>query len=305
MSDERPRFRRAERLSSWRRLAVHVWRPPSDPTVYGVLEVDMRRSLDYLAALNAIPGGARVTPAHLVVKAIAKAIAETPAANAMVALGRVYLRDSVDIYCQVATDGGRDLSGVKIRHANHKSPAEIADELTAAAAAVREGRDRGSEATKKSLGRVPDFLLRPMLRLTGFLTFDLRLDLSALGIAFDQFGSAMVSNVGGFGLHNGLAPLVPVSRSPIVLLVGAVTERPLAENGAVIAAPMLNIGATFDHRIIDGFQGSAMARIVIDAVRDPESAFGPPVRPASVPSRKSVAQYGAGSPWLARRDDEE
>lgn len=276
MSEQRPRFRRADRLSSWRRLAVHVWRPPSDPTVYGVLEVDMRRTLPYLAALNERTGGSRVTPAHLVVKAIAKAISEVPAANAMIALGRVYLRDSIDIYCQVATDAGRDLSGVKIRHADRKAPPDIANELASAAAAVREGRDRSTEATKKSLGRVPDFLLRPMLRLTGFLTFDLRLDLSAFGIAFDQFGSAMVSNVGSFGLHNGLAPLVPVSRAPIVLLVGAVTERPLADNGQVIAAPMLNIGATFDHRIIDGFQASAMARSVIEAVRDPEAAFGPP-----------------------------
>jgi len=279
MSDERPRFRRAERPSSWRRLAVHVWSAPTDPTVYGVLEVDMRRSLAYLEALNAIPGGARVTPTHLVIKAIAKAIAETPAANAIVALGRVYLRDSVDIYCQVATDGGRDLSGVKVRHADRKSPAQIADELSVSVSAVREGRDQGSEATKKLLGRLPDFLLGPLIRLTGFLTFDLRLDLSSLGIAYDQFGGAMVSNVGGFGLHNGLAPLVPVSRSPIVLLVGEVRERPLAENGVVIAVPMVNIGATFDHRLIDGFQGSAMARTVIDAVRDPEAAFGPPERP--------------------------
>jgi pyruvate/2-oxoglutarate dehydrogenase complex dihydrolipoamide acyltransferase (E2) component len=278
MSDERPRFRRAERLSPWRRLAVHVWRAPSDPTVYGVLEVDMRRSLEYLAALNAIPGGARVTPTHLVVKAIAKALAETPAANGMIALNRIYLRDSVDIYCQVSTDGGRDLSGVKIRHADLKSPAQVADELAAGASAVRAGRDKSSEATKKSLGRVPDFLLRPILRLTGFLTFDLRLDLSAFGVAFDQFGGAMVSNVGNFGLQNGLAPLVPVSRSPIVLLVGEVRERPLAENGQVIAAPMLNIGATFDHRLIDGYQGAMMAKTVIDAVRDPESAFGPPER---------------------------
>jgi len=279
MSDERPRFRRAERPSSWRRLAVHVWSAPTDPTVYGVLEVDMRRSLAYLEALNAIPGGARVTPTHLVIKAIAKAIAETPAANAIVALGRVYLRDSVDIYCQVATDGGRDLSGVKVRHADRKLPAQIADELSVSVSAVREGRDQGSEATKKLLGRLPDFLLGPLIRLTGFLTFDLRLDLSSLGIAYDQFGGAMVSNVGGFGLHNGLAPLVPVSRSPIVLLVGEVRERPLAENGVVIAVPMVNIGATFDHRLIDGFQGSAMARTVIDAVRDPEAAFGPPERP--------------------------
>ncbi len=278
--DAPARFRRARGLSSWRRLAVHVWRPPADPTVYGVLEVDMRAALRWLAEANAASSGVRLTPTHLVVKAIAKALAETPAANGMIALGRVYLRDSVDVYCQVATEGGRDLSGVKIRHADRKSPHDVAAELQSSAAAVREGRDAGSESTKKSLGRVPDFLLRPLLRLTGFLTFDLRLNLGALGIAYDQFGSAMVSNVGGFGLHNGLAPLVPVSRSPIVLLVGEVSERPLAEHGAVIAAPMLNIGATFDHRLIDGFQAARMAKTVIEAVKDPGAAFGPPVPPS-------------------------
>lgn len=268
---------------------MHVWKAPSDPTVYGVLEVDMRLSLAYLAALNSVPGTARVTPTHLVVKAIAMAMAEIPSSNAIIALGRVYVRDSIDVYCQVATDGGRDLSGVKIRHADRKSPAEIAEELTAAAAAVREGRDRGTEATKRTLDRLPDILLGPLLRLTGFLTFDLRLDLSSLGIAYDQFGGAMVSNVGAFGLNNGLAPLVPVSRSPIVLLVGEVSERPLADNGVVIAAPVANIGATFDHRLIDGFQAARMARMVIDAVRDPERAFGPPLRvsPASPSTRPS------------------
>lgn len=275
MTDDRPSFRRAKRLSSWRRLAVHIWGHPKDPTVYGLLEVDMRLTLGYLAELNAIPGVARVTPAHLVIKAIAKALAETPEANAMVAMGRVYVRESVDIYCQVATDSGKDLSGVKIRHADRKSPVDIAQELSSEARAVREGRHPGSEATKKSLGRMPDFLMKPLLWLTGFLTFDLGLDLTSLGVAYDQFGGAMVSNVGGFGLSSGLAPLVPVSRCPIVLLVGAVAERPFAENGKVIAAPLMNIGATFDHRLIDGFQGSSMARIVIEAVRDPATAFGP------------------------------
>lgn len=278
MRDELPPFRRATNLSSWRRLAVHVWRTPCDPTVYGVLEIDMRRSLPYLEALNAIPGGARVTPAHLTIKAIAKALAETPEANAIIALGRVYLRGSVDVYCQVATEGGRDLSGVKIRHADRKSVAEIADELAAAALAMREGRDKGSESTKKSLGRIPDFLMKFVLRLTTFLTYDLRLDLSSLGIAYDQFGGAMVSNVGSFGLGNGLAPLVPVSRCAIVFLVGTVTDKPLAENGKVIAAPMMSIGGTFDHRIIDGYQASNIARTIIESVRDPQAAFGPPSR---------------------------
>jgi len=271
------RFTRATRLSSWRRLSLHVWGPPRDPTVYGTLEINMRKALVYLDELNAA-GGPRATVTHLVVKAIAKALSEYPEANALVALRRVYLRSTIDVYCQVATDGGRDLSGVNIRQADCKSVADIADELMKAAAAVRSGRDRGSEQTKRTLARVPDALLGILLKLTGFLTYDLRLDLSAWGIAYDQFGAAMVSNVGGFGLGNGLAPLVPVSRSPIVLLVGEVVPRPAVEDGRLVVAPMVTIGCTFDHRVIDGYQASQMARIVIESVSDPQAAFGPASR---------------------------
>ncbi len=238
----------------------------------------MRQAMAYLDALNREPGSARVTVTHLVVKAIAKALAESPEANGIIALGRIYLRNSVDVYCQVATDGGKDLSGVKITGADRKSVVDVAEELVASVVAVREGRDRGSEETKKTLARIPDRLLGLLVKTTGLLSYDLRLDLSAFGIAFDQFGGAMVSNIGSFGVGTALAPLVPVSRTPIVLLVGEVTDRPAVENGALVVAPMLNIGATFDHRLIDGYQASKMARTVIASVSDPEAAFGPPIR---------------------------
>jgi len=238
----------------------------------------MRRALAYIDALNRAPGHPRVTVTHLVVKGIAKALAETPEANGIISMGRIYLRDSVDVYCQVATDGGKDLSGVKVSGVDRKSVVEVANELVSAVAAVREGRDRGSEATKQTLARVPDRLLGLLVRASSLLTYDLRLDLSGLGIAFDQFGGAMVSNIGSFGVGTALAPLVPVSRTPIVLLVGEVTNRPAVENGALTVAPILNIGATFDHRMIDGFQASKMARTVIASISDPEAAFGPPIR---------------------------
>ncbi len=247
-------------MSSWRRLAVHVWGPPSDPTVYGNLEIPMRQALVWLDEANR-EAPVKITPTHLVVKAIAKALAEHPAANALIARGRIWERENVDVYCQVATDGGRDLSGVKVCRADHKSVVDVA-----------------SEQTKQVLGRIPQALLGRMLRLTAWLTYDRLLDLSALGIAFDQFGGAMVSNVGTFGVGHGLAPLVPISRVPIVLLVCGVEDRPAVEHGQVVVAPYMTVGATFDHRLIDGFQASRMSHIVIDSVSDPFKAFGAPSR---------------------------
>jgi pyruvate/2-oxoglutarate dehydrogenase complex dihydrolipoamide acyltransferase (E2) component len=269
------KFLPAQQSSSWRRLAIHIWDPPSDPTVYGNIELDMRQALAWLKEAEAVTG-TKVTVTHLVVKAVATAIAGTPEVNAIVARGRILHRQGIDIYCQVATDGGRDLSGAKVEDADHKGLIEIAQELTTRVQAVREHRDPGSERTKQSLARIPERLLGPMLRLTTWLTYDLGLDLSRFGIAYDQFGSAMVSNVGGFDVGHALAPLVPVSRVPIVLLVAGVRQKPLVDNGEVIAAPMMTLGCTFDHRLIDGYQASMMAGTVSRCIMDPYAEFGAP-----------------------------
>lgn len=283
-------FRRADRLSSWRTIALNLWDKPRDPTVYGLIEVDMTRSLQYLDQLNSRNDTSRATVTHLVVKAIARALAAQPRANAVASRRRLYLRETVDIYCQVATDGGDDLTGVKVSRADGKSVADIADELAHAVRKVHAHRDAGSERTKRTVLRVPQRLLRPLLSVVEYLTYDRFWDLSRFGIAFDQFGSAMVSNVGGFGIANGLAPLVPASRVPIVLLVGATVEKPVARDGRVFAAPCVTIGCTFDHRVIDGYQAGIMANIVRETLENPFRTIGLASRPSSAADRISLAR---------------
>lgn len=283
-------FQRADQLSSWRTIALNLWDKPRDPTVYGLIEVDMTRSLQYLDQLNSRSGTSRATVTHLVVKAIARALAAQPRANAVASRRRLYLRETIDIYCQVATDGGDDLTGVKVECADGKSVAEIAQELAGAVQRVHAHRDAGSERTKRTVLRVPQRLLRPLLSIVEHLTYDRFWDLSRFGIAFDQFGSAMVSNVGSFGISNGLAPLVPASRVPIVLLVGATIEKPVARDGRVFAAPCVTIGCTFDHRVIDGYQAGIMANIVRETLENPFKTIGLASQPSSTDGRISLAQ---------------
>lgn len=285
------KFRKESGLSSWRRLSLQLWDKPKDPTVYGTLDIDMTRALAYIDALNADPAAPRVTVTHLAVKAIAKAIAAYPKSNALVSRRRMYLRDTVDVYCQVATEGGEDLSGVKITSADHKPIREIANELARRAVRVHDRSDPGSERTKNVMGRVPVALLGPLLRAVEYLTYDLRLDLGHFGVAFDQFGSAMVSNVGGFGIANGLAPLVPATRVPVVLLLGEIAERPVARDGAVVAAPCMTVGCTFDHRVLDGFHAGKLARIVRACFEDPFKEIGLPSRSSSADDRLRLGRH--------------
>jgi len=76
-----------------------------------------------------------------------------------------------------------------------------------------------------------------------------------------------------FGLPRGFAPLVPFSRAPIVVTVGALEQRALVLEGRVQARPVLPIGATLDHRLLDGFQAGQLARRFRQVLEDPERAL--------------------------------
>jgi len=255
-------------LRGWRRVAVHAWRAPQDPSVYAALEVSMSGALAYAERVRR-ETGVRVTVTHLVAKAIALALRQYPQLNGIVARGRILLRDTVDIFLQVATEGGGDLSGLKIARADEKSVLDIARETEIRADRIRQRRDRQVERTKSLLDRVPLPLLGPMLRTIAYLIYDLDLDLSRLGVVKDEFGSAMITNVGSFGLAQAHAPLVPFSRTPLVVLVGEVQDRAVVEGGRVVVRPMMTIGVTFDHRFMDGFQGGAMARLFRSYLEEP------------------------------------
>ena len=266
-------FRPLVPFRGWRRTAAHTWSAPRDPSVYALVELPVTNALAYIERARAMTG-ARVTLSHLVLRGVALGIRQNPQLNGIVARGRIMLRDSIDIFMQVMTDGGSDLSGIKIGHADEKSAVEIAREAQQRIDRLRARKDQDVERTKGVLDRIPARLLGPLMRTIAYLIYDLDLDLSRLGIVKDTFGSAMITNVGMLGLEAAFAPLVPFSRTPLVVLVGEVQDRVVAEDGQAVVRPMVTLGVTFDHRFMDGFQGGKMAALMRAYVQDP-GAFDP------------------------------
>lgn len=264
------RFKRQTTPPTWRRIAVHTWGKPADPTIYGLLDVDVAAALEYVKRLRERTG-LHVTLTHVFGKAVATTLRERPDANAILRRNKKpYLRDTIDIFFMVAYEGGENLSGALVRRADEKSVAEIAVELIDRAERVRKGKDRDLGRTHSLLGRIPAPLRGVTMRAVEYLTYDLDLDLRFLGLPYDQFGSAMITNVGNFDVPMAFAPLVPFSRCPILLTMGAVEKRPVVVNDEVVIHPVMTIGGTFDHRILDGFAASKLAARFREIMSDPE-----------------------------------
>jgi pyruvate/2-oxoglutarate dehydrogenase complex dihydrolipoamide acyltransferase (E2) component len=240
----------------WRKVATSTWGWPNDPQVYGRLELDAAPMLESIQALRERTG-ARVTATTLVTRAIALGLSENPAINSRLRFGRFVPRETVDVFVIVAVPGA-DLSGVRVREADRKTASEIAREIEARGGEARAGKGELDRA-KGMMEATPYFLLKPFLRLSAFLTSDLGRNFRRLGMPRQAFGGAMVTNVGTFGIQEGWAPLSPIYRVPILVLVGEIAERPWVVDGRVQPHPVIPITATIDHRWVDGYGIAGLA----------------------------------------------
>ncbi|MDH3622905.1 MAG: 2-oxo acid dehydrogenase subunit E2 [Myxococcales bacterium] len=269
-----------EHLSSWRRMAAVAWSPPDDPTIYGTIDLDMTDALEFLRE-ESERTGEHLTVTHLVTKAMADTLAEHPECNCIIRRGRIFERDDIDISVLVAVppeeadrEQEADLSGALVKNADRRSIAEIAREIREGARKVRKHEDPLLDRTKKLFDRVPPVVMGPLLRLVARLQYDFNLDLSAAGIPNDPFGSAIVTSVGVLGITEAFPPLLTFTRVPAVLAVGAVEDKPGVRDGELVVVPAMRIAATFDHRVIDGFQGGKLAKTFKSIIQDPAAHFG-------------------------------
>jgi pyruvate dehydrogenase E2 component (dihydrolipoamide acetyltransferase) len=165
---------------------------------------------------------------------------------------------------------------VKIPSADALSVVDIARELEQRVGDIRAGKDEQLGKTKALMERLPGPVLKAAIRLSSMLTSGLNLDLPQLGLPRQAFGSAMITSVGGFGVSHAYSPLAAYYRVPLLVLVGAIQEKPVVVAGRVVARPMLGLTATFDHRYCDGLQAVRFATAIREYLANPR-AFEPPV----------------------------
>ncbi len=272
------RFQSLERISSWRSIAGALWGNANSPQILGFDDIDFTE-IQRLSKQYKEEFGINVTATHFAVRAVAECFKRYPDLNVLRVRGQPMRRKTVDVFVQVAVKsetniGNADLSGVKIKNADQKTVVEIAQEIRDRANKVRKGKDKDIEATKKMLNTVPGFVLGKLMKIIDFANFDLEMDLSSIGVKADPFGSAMITNCSSFGVHAGFAPLVPLSRTPLIFLIGRTDDKPVVRDGEITIRPICRSTGTFDHRLLDGYQIGVICSDFKVCMEDPSSVEG-------------------------------
>ncbi|MFQ5458889.1 MAG: 2-oxo acid dehydrogenase subunit E2, partial [Myxococcota bacterium] len=85
-------------------------------------------------------------------------------------------------------------------------------------------------------------------------------------------GSFTVSNLGMLGVDEFAAIMNPPEGA--ILAVGAIRDTPVAVEGRIGTAPLMNMTLSCDHRIIDGATGARFLGRIKELLEDPDQLAG-------------------------------
>ncbi len=274
--------------TKFRRLALGSWSAPNDPTIIGILEVNVEKALQYVEELRA-KTDEKITITHYIGKVFAKVLELHPELNCEARFGKFYPRTTIDISFQVAIEDQadkitqyhkHDLSAGIVRDANTKNVIEIATDLNGQARNIRGKQDPLFAGIKKISNFVPGFLLNAALVVLKWLISTLNIWSPAFGIPKNAFGSLMITNVGSLGLDFAIPALFPPANVSVIVAVGAIFKGPIYETdekGTVTSTRLvrqIRLCGAFDHRYIDGLHASRIARDIRKYMENPDLLTG-------------------------------
>lgn len=242
----------------WRRMATAIFERPRDGRVFGAYDIDVTDAVAWIDELRA--EGHQVTPTHIVIAGLGRALAAVPELNCYVRMGRVVLRKNVTVAATVSIDG-RDMGMVRVPDADRKRVQTICAEMRDSVERTRARSDQRASQRGGLIPRLPWPFRRWAVQFARWLTMELGLRIPSLGIDLDAFGSVLLTNVGSLGIAYGFPALMPASNLSFVVAMGKIVERPAYVDGVVVPRKYMPFGATFDHRIVDGaYIGRLQAR---------------------------------------------
>ena len=262
----RIKMKKLGKTSPFRKVAMGTWKDAKDPSIYGFIDLDMKNTLEGAREYSQ-KNNVKITPTHLIAKALTHCMKTRPEINALIRGSRIYLREHINLFFQVNMPGEKghevdhsNLGGTRIEKAENMSLAEIAQALSQKAEIVKARKDKELKKQFDLMKIVPWWGVRYLLDLISWLNYGLNLNLSFLGIPNDPFGSVMITSVGSLGIDRALAPLVPFSRVPAILTIGEIQDKAVVIEGKIEIRPIMTIGVTVDHRVIDGIHAAKMAQ---------------------------------------------
>lgn len=85
-----------------------------------------------------------------------------------------------------------------------------------------------------------------------------------------------MTSLGSLGIEDAYAPHCNFMNVPVFVALGKTKDRPIARDGNVVIAQIMNVNFTIDHRFIDGGKTKSIQVALKDVFQNPEKYFNVP-----------------------------
>lgn len=249
----RPDATLVETLPAYRRLMPVLLPRRMDAVVFLRLPVEVDGTLERLAAHRAATG-ARITLFQVVLAAIVETLAERPHMNRFVKGGRLWQRDHVALTFAVKRrfDDRSRIVSTKVRFAPGDGLHAVVERTADAIGTSRHDADPRADRRTRAAGGWPAPVRSAALAASEHLDRRGWLPRSMVDDS-PLHTSAMVSNLGSFGLDGALHHLYEAGTCSINATLGRVKRVPVCDEDGTIRTPRrVEIAFAYDERICDG-----------------------------------------------------
>ncbi|MBQ9044344.1 MAG: 2-oxo acid dehydrogenase subunit E2 [Oscillospiraceae bacterium] len=252
----------------------HLLPNRTDSEVYLHERFDCTEVLKYIEQKNAAHPDYKTTLFHCLVMTVARMVRERPKMNRFVAGRRTYERDEIQLAFVVKrrfTDNGEESLYVYTAKDD-----DTIDTLSRKIVGdVRETRKSASstggiDAVVDSFAKIPRVLLMLIMRIIRWLDF-WGLVPNALREGDPNFSSVFLTNLGSIQCDAVYHHLNNYGTNSIMISVGTIHKEELVmPDGHKEIRDVVNIGATVDERIADGFYFARSIKLVKHVFAHPE-----------------------------------
>ena len=237
-------------------IMANLFPSRADCEVYLHQELDVTELLHYIEAKNGPDAPFKTTLFHCFVTMVARVCNERPYLNRFIQGGRIYERDEISISF-VAKRRFADHSEEALMKYHAKGEHTITDISKKIAGEVhemrRQSQSQGLDHTLDTLAKMPRLVLWMFMKTLRGLDFWGKVPRS-LSEGDSNFSTVLLSNLGSIKCPSVYHHLNNYGTNSVMITIGALhKQNVLQEDGSVVQRDFVDIGATLDERIGDGF----------------------------------------------------
>ena len=292
MSNEKIRRHRGDRRDGrWVRdvpglqtIMAHILPNRTDCEVFMKDSFDVTELLPYIAAKNAAHPEYKTTVFHALIMAVARMIYERPKMNRFIQGRRMYERYEISLGFVCKRRFREDAEEALMFFVPEEN--ETLDSMSfKIAGEVQETRRSetstgGIDATIDGFAKIPRLVLMPIVRVIRWLDF-WGVNPKALTDGDPNYSSVFLSNLGSIQAPAVYHHLNNYGTNSIMVTVGTIhKEERVMPDGSKQIRDVVDIGATLDERIADGFYFARSLKLVKHMFAHPELLDRPLCEPS-------------------------